>query len=98
MGGATFYFALAGRQRMMSVIRKAVEQGVARFDTAEIYGPFTGEEMVGEALALFRGRVQSRRSPGSRARRQPADGAEQAAAERTARRRRIAASFEGGEY
>jgi aryl-alcohol dehydrogenase-like predicted oxidoreductase len=58
MGGAAFYFPLPSRQRMISVIRDAVEQGVTFFDTAEIYGPFTSEEIVGEALAPFRGRVQ----------------------------------------
>jgi aryl-alcohol dehydrogenase-like predicted oxidoreductase len=36
---------------MISVIRSAVEQGVTFFDTAEVYGPFTSEEIVGEALA-----------------------------------------------
>jgi aryl-alcohol dehydrogenase-like predicted oxidoreductase len=42
---------------MISVIRAAVELGVTFFDTAEIYGPFTNEELVGEALAPFRGQV-----------------------------------------
>ncbi len=45
------------RQEMISVIRTAVERGVTFFDTAEAYGPFTNEELVGEALAPFRGRV-----------------------------------------
>jgi len=45
------------RQEMISVIRAAVERGVTFFDTAEVYGPFTNEELVGEALAPFRGRV-----------------------------------------
>jgi aryl-alcohol dehydrogenase-like predicted oxidoreductase len=58
MGGAAFYYPLPSRQRMISVIRHAVEQGVTFFDTAEIYGPFTSEEIVGEALAPFKGRVQ----------------------------------------
>ena len=58
MGGTAFYYSLPGRQRMISVIREAVEQGVTLFDTAEVYGPFTNEELVGEALAPFRGRVQ----------------------------------------
>jgi aryl-alcohol dehydrogenase-like predicted oxidoreductase len=39
---------------MTSLIRAAVEQGVTFFDTAEVYGPFTNEELVGEALAPFR--------------------------------------------
>jgi aryl-alcohol dehydrogenase-like predicted oxidoreductase len=45
------------KQEMISVIRSAVERGVTFFDTAEVYGPFTNEELVGEALAPFRGRV-----------------------------------------
>jgi aryl-alcohol dehydrogenase-like predicted oxidoreductase len=44
-------------QAMIAVIRAAVESGVTFFDTAEIYGPFKNEELVGEALAPFRGRV-----------------------------------------
>lgn len=42
----------------ISVIRAAVERGVTFFDTAEVYGPFTNEELVGEALAPFRGQVK----------------------------------------
>jgi aryl-alcohol dehydrogenase-like predicted oxidoreductase len=42
---------------MISLLRKAVELGVTFFDTAEVYGPFTNEELVGEALAPFRGQV-----------------------------------------
>jgi aryl-alcohol dehydrogenase-like predicted oxidoreductase len=42
---------------MISVIRSAVERGVTFFDTAEVYGPFTNEELVGEALAPFREQV-----------------------------------------
>jgi aryl-alcohol dehydrogenase-like predicted oxidoreductase len=45
------------RQKMIEVIRGAVARGVTLFDTAEIYGPFTNEELVGEALAPFRGQV-----------------------------------------
>src|ERR1700674_5215283 len=45
------------KQGMINVIRSAVEQGVTFFDTAEVYGPFTNEELVGEALAPFRGQV-----------------------------------------
>ena len=41
----------------IALIRAAVERGVTFFDTAEVYGPFTNEEMVGEALAPFRDRV-----------------------------------------
>src|SRR4051812_243976 len=45
------------RPEAVSLIRAAVERGVTFFDTAEVYGPFTNEELVGEALAPFRGRV-----------------------------------------
>src|SRR5215475_241004 len=45
------------KQEMIPVIRAAVERGVTFFDTAEVYGPFINEELVGEALAPFRGQV-----------------------------------------
>ncbi len=45
------------KQEMIALIRSAVERGVTFFDTAEAYGPFTNEELVGEALAPFRDRV-----------------------------------------
>src|SRR5208337_4610670 len=45
------------KHKMISVIRAAVARGVTFFDTAEVYGPFTNEELVGEALAPFRGQV-----------------------------------------
>src|SRR5881296_964983 len=51
------YGPAADRQEMISLIRSAVEHGVTFFDTAEVYGPFTNEELVGEALAPFRGKV-----------------------------------------
>src|SRR5437868_5636516 len=47
----------AEKQEMISLIRSAVERGVTFFDTAEVYGPFTNEELVGEALAPFREQV-----------------------------------------
>lgn len=47
----------ADKQEMISLIRSAVERGITFFDTAEVYGPFTNEELVGEALAPFRGHV-----------------------------------------
>jgi aryl-alcohol dehydrogenase-like predicted oxidoreductase len=47
----------ADKQEMISLIRTAVERGTTFFDTAEAYGPFTNEELVGEALAPFRGQV-----------------------------------------
>jgi aryl-alcohol dehydrogenase-like predicted oxidoreductase len=56
--GMSFGYGPAGdKQEMISVIRGAVERGVTFFDTAEVYGPFTNEELVGEALAPFRGKV-----------------------------------------
>ena len=47
----------ADKKEMISLIGTAVERGVTFFDTAEVYGPFTNEELVGEALAPFRDRV-----------------------------------------
>jgi aryl-alcohol dehydrogenase-like predicted oxidoreductase len=56
--GMSFGYGPAGDTReMISVIRAAVERGVTFFDTAEVYGPFTNEELVGEALAPYRGKV-----------------------------------------
>ncbi len=56
--GMSFGYGPAGdKQEMISVIRAAVERGVTFFDTAEVYGPYTNEELVGEALAPFRGKV-----------------------------------------
>src|SRR5216110_2061876 len=56
--GMSFGYGPAGdKQEMITLIRAAVERGVTFFDTAEVYGPFTNEELVGEALAPFRGRV-----------------------------------------
>lgn len=57
MAGSAYFLPLPGRQRMISVIRDAVERGVTFVDTAEAYGPFTNEEIVGEALAPFRNNV-----------------------------------------
>ena len=45
------------RQQAIALIRAAVERGVTLFDTAQVYGPFTNEELVGEALAPYRGSV-----------------------------------------
>jgi aryl-alcohol dehydrogenase-like predicted oxidoreductase len=56
--GMSFGYGPAGdKQEMISVIRAAVERGVTFFDTAEVYGPFTNEELVGEALVPLRGQV-----------------------------------------
>jgi aryl-alcohol dehydrogenase-like predicted oxidoreductase len=51
------YGPAADKQEMISLIRAAVDLGVTFFDTAEVYGPFVNEELVGEALAPFRDRV-----------------------------------------
>jgi aryl-alcohol dehydrogenase-like predicted oxidoreductase len=56
--GMSFGLGPAGdKQEMISVIRAAVDRGITFFDTAEVYGPFTNEELVGEALAGFGGKV-----------------------------------------
>jgi aryl-alcohol dehydrogenase-like predicted oxidoreductase len=57
MGMSASYGPPADRQEMISLLRTAVERGVNFFDTAEAYGPFTNEELVGEALAPFREQV-----------------------------------------
>ena len=57
MGISFGYGPAADTKEMISLIRTAVERGVTFFDTAEAYGPFTNEELVGEALAPFRDRV-----------------------------------------
>jgi aryl-alcohol dehydrogenase-like predicted oxidoreductase len=57
MGMSFGYGPAADKQEMIALIRTAVERGVTFFDTAEAYGPFTNEELVGEALAPFRGKV-----------------------------------------
>jgi aryl-alcohol dehydrogenase-like predicted oxidoreductase len=57
MGMSFGYGPPADKQEMITLIRKAVELGVTFFDTAEVYGPFTNEELVGEALAPFRKEV-----------------------------------------
>ena len=57
MGMSFCYGPAADKQEMIALIRAAVERGVTFFDTAEVYGPFTNEELVGEALAPFRGQV-----------------------------------------
>jgi aryl-alcohol dehydrogenase-like predicted oxidoreductase len=57
MGMSFGYGPPKDKTEMVSVIRAAVERGVTFFDTAEVYGPFSNEELVGEALAPFRERV-----------------------------------------
>src|SRR5881275_1894251 len=57
MGMSFAYGPPPDRKQMIALLRAAVERGVTFFDTAEIYGPLTNEELVGEALAPFRGKV-----------------------------------------
>src|SRR5271167_3969914 len=57
MGMSFSYGPPKDKQEMTSVLRAAVERGITFFDTAEVYGPFTNEELVGEALAPFRSKV-----------------------------------------
>src|SRR4051794_35214767 len=58
MGMSHAYGTPPDRQEMIKLIRAAVDRGVTLFDTAEVYGPFTNEELVGEALAPVRGQVK----------------------------------------
>ena len=57
MGMSYSHGPSADKQEMIRLLRSAVERGITFFDTAEVYGPFTNEELVGEALAPFRGQV-----------------------------------------
>jgi aryl-alcohol dehydrogenase-like predicted oxidoreductase len=57
MGMSFSYGPPKDKKEMTSVLRAAVERGITFFDTAEVYGPYTNEELLGEALAPFRGKV-----------------------------------------
>jgi len=57
MGMSFSYGPPKDKQEMTALLRAAVERGITFFDTAEVYGPFLNEELVGEALAAFRGKV-----------------------------------------
>jgi len=57
MGMSFGYGPASDTREMIALLRSAVERGVTFFDTAEVYGPFTNEELAGEALAPFRGQV-----------------------------------------
>ena len=57
MGMSFSYGPPKDKQEMTSLLHAAVERGITFFDTAEVYGPFTNEELVGEALSPFRGQV-----------------------------------------
>jgi aryl-alcohol dehydrogenase-like predicted oxidoreductase len=54
MGMSFSYGPAADTQEMISLLRSAVERGITFFDTAEVYAPFTNEELVGEALSPVR--------------------------------------------
>jgi aryl-alcohol dehydrogenase-like predicted oxidoreductase len=57
MGMSRSFEPIPDRQEMIALVRTAVERGITFFDTAEVYGPFVNEELVGEALAPFREQV-----------------------------------------
>jgi aryl-alcohol dehydrogenase-like predicted oxidoreductase len=57
MGMSMAYGPPADKKEMIALIGKAIERGITFFDTAELYGPYANEELVGEALAPFRGKV-----------------------------------------
>ena len=57
MGMSFGYGTISDTKEMIALMHRAVESGVTFFDTAEVYGPFINEELVGEALAPFRGKV-----------------------------------------
>jgi aryl-alcohol dehydrogenase-like predicted oxidoreductase len=57
MGMSFGYGVIADKKQSVDLIRKAVEMGVTFFDTAEVYGPYINEELVGEALEPFKGKV-----------------------------------------
>src|SRR5438270_11703364 len=57
MGMSFSYGPPKDKQEMSSLLRAAVERGVTFFDTAELYGPYTNEDLLGEAMAPFRGKV-----------------------------------------
>ncbi len=57
MGMSYAYGAPKDKKEMISLLRSAVERGVTFFDTAEMYGPFTNEQLLGEALAPVRDQV-----------------------------------------
>ncbi|HET7798478.1 MAG TPA: aldo/keto reductase, partial [Nevskia sp.] len=57
MGMSSGYGPAADRNEMIALIRSAVDRGVTFFDTAEVYGPFANEDLVGEALAPVRAQV-----------------------------------------
>jgi aryl-alcohol dehydrogenase-like predicted oxidoreductase len=57
MGMSFGYGTISDKNEMINLMHKAIDQGVTFFDTAEVYGPFINEELVGEALSTFKGKV-----------------------------------------
>lgn len=57
MGMSHGYGPASDKKEMISLIHTAIDRGVTFFDTAEVYGPYVNEELVGEALAPFKGKV-----------------------------------------
>jgi aryl-alcohol dehydrogenase-like predicted oxidoreductase len=57
MGMSFSYDPIPDKQEMIALLRAAVERGVTFFDTAEAYGPFKNEELLGEALSPFHGQI-----------------------------------------
>lgn len=57
MGMSWSYGPPKDKQEMIALLRAAIDRGITFFDTAEVYGPLTNEELVGDALAPFRGKV-----------------------------------------
>jgi aryl-alcohol dehydrogenase-like predicted oxidoreductase len=57
MGMSHGYGPASDKKEMISLIHAAIDRGVTLFDTAEVYGPYVNEELVGEALATFKGKV-----------------------------------------
>ena len=92
MGMSCGYGPPADKQEMIALIRAAVERGVTFFDTAEVYGPFTNEELVGEALAPVRDQVVVATKFGFELDRRRAAGSRQPAGDDQAHRRGVARS------
>lgn len=65
MGMTQSYGPSGDKQELISLLRSAVERGITFFDAAEVYGPFTNEELVGEALSPVRNQVVIAIPPGS---------------------------------
>ena len=95
MGMSMAYGPPADKKEMIALIGKAVERGVTFFDTAELYGPFTNEELLGEALAPFRGPGSDSHQVRDQARSQRAAGPGQPAGTHQAEPRGLAQAAQG---